>query len=906
MMCRIAVKVTFKDVFLKKGSALLFSACIALFFNSCAEKHNNNFIYDLKCENLVNPLGIGSTLPGFSWKISSDRDGTRQKAYQLLVASDSALLNEENADFWNSGRVRSSESVLVIYDGNELNSGSAGFWKVRMWDDKGAVSEWSDAAWFTVGLLENEDWNAEYIGFEDEGCMDCSPLLRSEFRLTEPFDRLLLYVNSLGYHEVYVNGRKVGDDVLSPAVSQFDKRSHSITYDVSSYVKEGDNDLVIWLGRGWYSKGLPGVVSDGPLVRAQLEQMRAGNRETVLATNSKWKGRISGYSTLGSWRPDKFGGEMVNGEQIIEDWSFENMNSIGWLPVSEVRVPEHKVSPQMTEPNRIQASISPDTIIAYPDGSFLADMGRNLSGWLKIEFGSLKKGQKIIMEYCDHLGPGGKFIDRNQKDIYIAAGKGSETFINKFNYHGFRYVRISNLDKIPAKESLTAYLIHTGYSIASSFECSDKDMNDIHDMINYTLRCLSLGGYLVDCPQIERLGYGGDGNASTETAQMMFDLGPLYSNWLQAWSDCNREDGGMPHTAPNPYRAGGGPYWCGFIISASWKTYLAYGDKRILERHYPAMQNWLRYVENYSGSGILKKWPDTDYRSWYLGDWATPEGIDQKSEECIDLVNNSFVCMCYNYMQKIAHVVGKKDDIRVYAEKESELKKKVHEIFYDSKTGRYAKGYQIDQCFPMLAGIVPDSLIARVRENLYYETEVNRKGHVACGLVGIPVLTEWAVEAHAADLVYSMLKKRDYPGYLYMTDNGATTTWEHWNGARSHIHNCYNGIGTWFYQAVGGIRMDKDHPSYRRVIIEPQIPEGISWAKTTKETPFGTLKVDWKTEGNELKIELAIPVGVSAEMVIPNNAVKFIRNGKESMVRKNGKPLETGSGTHNLIFIRSL
>ncbi|HPF02131.1 MAG TPA: family 78 glycoside hydrolase catalytic domain [Bacteroidales bacterium] len=903
MMCRIAGKVTFKDVFIKTWAALIVSAYIALLFNSCADKLNNNLLYDLKCENLVNPLGIGSNRPGFSWKIKSDRNGTQQKAYQILVASDSALLNEETADLWNPGKIRSSESVLVIYEGKELKSGSEGFWKVRMWDEKGSVSAWSDVAGFTTGLLDNEDWNADYIGFIGEGSVDCSPLLRSEFKLTKPFERLLLYVNSLGYHEVYVNGRKVGDDVLSPAVSQFDKRSHSITYDVSSFVKEGDNDLVLWLGRGWYSKGLPGVVADGPLVRARLEKLSAGQRETILVTNNNWKGRVSGYSTLGSWKPDKFGGEIVNGGQLLSDWSHEYINSLEWLPVSVVTVPEHKVSPQMTEPNRIIASFSPDTITANQDGTYLVDMGRNLTGWLKIEFGSLKKGQEIIMEYCDHLNPGGKFIDRNQKDIYIAAGEGTETFINKFNYHGFRYVRISNLNKKPSKKSVTAYLIHTDYSMASSFECSDPEMNSIHDMIRYTLQCLSLGGYIVDCPQIERLGYGGDGNASTETAQMMFDLGPLYSNWLQAWSDCNREDGGMPHTAPNPYRAGGGPYWCGFIISASWKTYLAYGDKRILEKHYPVMQNWLRYVEEYSSSGILKKWPDTDYRSWYLGDWATPEGIDQTSEESVDLVNNSFVCMCYGYMQKIAHVLGKKDDIRAYAQKESELKKKVHELFYDNEKGIYAKGYQIDQSFPMLAGIVPDSLVERVRKNLYYETEINRNGHIACGLVGIPVLTEWAVAAHAPDLIHTMLKKRNYPGYLYMIDKGATTTWEHWNGARSHIHNCYNGIGIWFYQAVGGIQMVKDFPAYRRVLIDPQIPEGISWAKTTKDTPYGTLKVDWESRGNELKLELVVPVGVSTEVIIPDYAQKYILNGKEAKVRKNGNKVETGSGTHSLVFI---
>jgi alpha-L-rhamnosidase len=502
------------------------------------------------------------------------------------------------------------------------------------------------------------------------------------------------------------------------------------------------------------------------------------------------------------------------------------------------------------------------------------------------------------MEYCDHLDNEGKFVDRDQKDTYLASGDGQETFINKFNYHGFRYVKISNLTVKPAKEAITAYLIHTDYYMSSDFECSDNDMNRIHDMIFYTLRCLSLGGYLVDCPQIERLGYGGDGNASTETAQMMFGLGPLYSNWLQAWGDCIREDGGMPHTAPNPYAAGGGPYWCGFIISASWKTYLSFGDTLILEKYYPVMKKWLGYVEKYSLTGLLKRWPDTDYRVWYLGDWASPEGVNEKSENSIDLVSNSFVCMCYDYMQKIAEVIGKTDDIQQFSIKRDKLKKLVHQTYYKADSKTYAEGTQIDLCFPLLAGIVPDSLISKVKENLSFEIENNHKGHIACGLVGIPVFTEWAVENNASQLVYSMLKKRDYPGYLYMIDNGATTTWEEWKNSRSYIHNCFNGIGAWFYQAPGGIRMDKDYPAWNHVIIDPQIPDGITWANTTKETPYGPVRVNWKIDGALFKMQLDIPVGVKSKIIIPEGVLKYTLNDEDYDLKQELEFIEILSGKY--------
>jgi alpha-L-rhamnosidase len=533
----------------------------------------------------------------------------------------------------------------------------------------------------------------------------------------------------------------------------------------------------------------------------------------------------------------------------------------------------------MVEQNRISETIKPMEIKSLAKDTFLIDMGKSLTGWAEIHFQKLKKSQEIVLEYSDHLDENGKFYDQGQSDRYIASGEEAEMFKNKFNYHGFRYIRISNLSEAPSAESISAYLIHTGFEQASGFQCSDPDMNRIHNMVSYTLQCLSMGGDLVDCPTVERLGYGGDGNASTETAQTMFNLNPLYVNWLQAWADCIREDGGMPHTAPNPYKAGGGPYWCGFIITASWRTYQNYGDAAILEKYYPVMQKWLEYADNYSADGLLKGWPDTDYRGWYLGDWATPNGIDQKAEASVGLVNNCFLAVCLDNMQKIAQVLGKTEDAGMYAQKKDLLQKSIHQRFFDPAKNTYATGTQIDLAYPMLSGVVPEELGGAVTQSLINETEKNRGGHFACGLVGIPVLTEWAVNNHSADLMYSMLKKKDYPGYLYMIENGATTTWEHWNGDRSRIHNCYNGIGSWFYQAVGGIRLTDDVPAYGKVLISPQIPQGITWAKTFKETPYGKLVVNWELKGKTMELNVEIPIGTDAGIVVPSEVKKYRLNG---------------------------
>jgi alpha-L-rhamnosidase len=262
-------------------------------------------------------------------------------------------------------------------------------------------------------------------------------------------------------------------------------------------------------------------------------------------------------------------------------------------------------------------------------------------------------------------------------------------------------------------------------------------------------------------------------------------------------------------------------------------------------------------------------------------------------------VNNSFIAVCFDNMERIAGILGKPEDARLYASKKQQLQKKIHETFFDETTNTYATGTQIDLAFPMIAGVVPEENLKAVKNSLYHETEVNRNGHLATGLVGLPVLTEWVVENKEVNLMYSMLKKRDYPGYLYMLDNGATTTWEHWNGARSHIHNCYNGIGSWFYQVVGGIRPVENVPAYRKVRIQPQIPDGVTWANTSQETPFGKLVVNWSLSGEMLDLDIDIPVGVEAEVVLPASAKSHVLNGKEyELIEMEEKAVDLKSGKY--------
>jgi len=866
---------------------------LAALFCSCQKTES---ITDLRCENLKNPLAIDNTSPHFSWKLKAGK----QIAYRLLVASDSSALAKGEADLWNSGKVNSSSSVMVPYQGKALTSPSLAYWSVQVWHDEEAEPRSSAIARFGVGLLEASDWKGAYIGMPESDDNNYStPLLRKKFILDTKPEVTFLHVNSLGFHEVYLNGLKVTDDVLSPAVSQLNKRSLSVTYDVTDYLNQGENDLIMWIGKGWYRKTTFEATYDGPLVKVQMETLRNKEWKTELVSDKSWFGSSSAYSDAGSvrWHAHEFGGERLDGRIDTKDFSSASFDRHSWTQAIEVEVPEHKVSPQMCEPNRIKEVLAPASIRQLGADTWLIDMGKSLTGWFSFELPSMEEGTEITLLYCDMLNEDGDITDRMQQDIYIAAGSDKETFCNKFNYHAFRYVKISNLKITPKEEYFKAHLIYTDYGDASSFECSDADMNAIHDMVKYTIKCLTLGGYMVDCPHIERLGYGGDGHSAAKTFYTMYDASSLFANWLQAWEDCSREDGDLPHTAPSPYSAGGGPYWSAFVIQAPWTAYVNYGDNRFLERYYPVMQKWLGHVQRHMVDGVLRPWPHTDYRGWYLGDWACPGPIDQTNPLSIDVVNNCVISECLATMEKIATTLGKTADADSYKKQKEALDRQIHKVFYDKDKNIYGTGSQSNLSYPLLTGVVADSLMPSITEQLYNEIYNACEGHVSGGIVGIPVLVDWAVKNNDPQVIYTMLKKRDFPGFLYMIDNGATTVWEHWNGERSRIHNCYNGIGSWFYSAIGGIRPSEEFPGYKQVIIQPQIPEGITWARANKETAYGTVSVNWQLENKKLDLQITIPANSTGSFICPPGTKSGLLNGCQI---DTGQPVELENGTHKL------
>jgi len=827
-------------------------------------------VYHLKCEGLTNPLGIDNTEPHFSWKMLSGTPQVQQY-YEIEVASDPSLLEDGRADLWMSGKVESSSGIMIPYQGAPLYSGQSCWWKVRIHTDKGETAE-SQIQKFSIGKLSGDDFTGRFIG-SDLGQAQSLILWKS---FTYPGQgRAILHVNSLGYHEVYVNGKSISDAVLSPAVSQLDKRSLTKTYDITPFISEGENTIAFWIGSGWYKKKTFQAEHDGPAVRADLEIQDGNVPNTLLYTDATWHGCPGGYQDTGEWRSWHFEGEIIDARQIPPTLTDDVLKDFPGCPVKEISVSGIEATPQMCQNTVIKETVTPVSVTDAEDNSWLVDFGKVLNGMIEFRC-RMESGDTVTARYADHLNGEGELDGCVTEDTFICSGDtASDIFRNKFNHHCFRYLVLSGLPYEPSVEDISAHRIGMDGALTGTFESSDEDLNAIHNMLCYTMDNLTYCGYMVDCAHIEQLGYGGDGNASTLSLQNNFDVAPVYMNWMQAWNDVIRPDGGLPHTAPCPYRAGGGPYWCSFIVQAPWRTWMNYGDDRLLHRCYPQMRHWLEYVDTYTVEGLLDVWPNTDYRHWYLGDWLAPEGVEVTDPVSVRLISNCVLVQSYNELIQIAAHLGYPDHVKEYENRRDSLSRRINEAFYDSTSHIYGRGTQLDMAYPLLTGVVAAEDVPAVSEKFLERTKTEYGDHIAAGLTGIPVISEWATLSHQADFIYRMLKKEDYPGYLYMIRNGGTSTWEDWDNPRSYLHNCFNGMDSWFFQALGGIIPLS--PGYEQILIDPQVPEGLESVKVTREIPQGTVTVEWHRTGRGYAgFTVTLPPNVSP--VIKGSKVRRVRN----------------------------
>lgn len=898
----------------------------------------------LRCEYLNNPVGLDENIPRFNWTYKATNPaayGQRQTAYRIIVASDIQLLHQNKGDEWDSGWVSSSQMQQIEYKGKALRSDRYYYWKVAAKDEKGAVSAWSKAAFWVTGLLQPKDWTAKWIGTDqlyDPSQKDCNisdPWLRKTFSLQQKPQKAVMFLASVGYHELYVNGKKISEDVLAPAVTDHTKRARYVAYDIAPALQPGKNVIAIWLGTSWSIFG-PYVSATRPNTPIVLAQVAIYNKKTAgkavqpvanIRTDESWKTHASPNKLLGTWDFAKMGGELWDANKEVPGWNRASCDERSWKKAIVYR-PDLMLSAQNVEPNRVFDQIKSVGIEARPDGSYRVDMGVNFAGWTEVDLVG-NKGDKIEFEYSERAQADQTF---NLHSAYIIGESGKGTFRNRFNYSSGRWITIRGLKYKPRLSDVRGWMLRTNFETATHFECSDSLQNWIYNKVRWTFENLAIGGFVVDCPQRERLGYGGDAHATCETGMYNYKLGAFYTKWMQDWRDVQGTEsivgnmydaqfarkqvmsgrifnnGILPHTAPT-YSGGGGPAWGGIVVSLPWFVYQHEGDKRILESNFELIKGWLAFLDSHTTNDLLQRFGG----KWdFLGDWlwpnATAEGMNNDKEETLCL-NNSYRVFNLRTAAKIARVLGKNEEAARWEKQAERSSAAIHARFYREADQSYADGSMSNLAAALLAGIPPADMRADVMKRLEKDILILHKGHINVGITGGAILFKLLREEGRDDLIYSMTSQKDYPGWGYMKANGATTIWEMWEKdlpGHSLLHSSYLYPGAWYVEGVAGIQRDPEFPGFQQFRIKLPFLKSpaLSWARASFNSPAGLIKTSWKKAGEGLNLEVTVPPNCTATIQLAEKDIKNYRTASERLkvkVVKDGYGLlELSSGVHVL------
>jgi len=861
---------------------------------------------NLRCEYLSDPVGMDEPRPRFSWVLESSERGEGQTAYRILVARSTAALEKDQGDLWDSGKVGSDRSIHVEYEGKPLQPLSRYFWKVQVWNRGGNPSKWSEAARFITGLLvdqpaqegQAEQFAADWIGAASGSDRQNALWFRREFELRNSPSDALACVASVGFHELYVNGEKVGDEILVPSISDLSKRAHYRVYDLSGRLKEGKNALALWCGPGWGNWSLFSV-PQAPLALVRLEVRAADGSVTTIGTDETWKVHPSSTGLTGSWNVGDFGGERIDAGKDLPGWNLAGFDDSGWEKATRY-APDVRISLDSAEPNRKLDVLKPVAIEEATPSGVRVDLGRNFTGWTEIEMEGTP-GSTVSIDFSEREDQACTYAIRSEY-TFDSAGKGQ--FRNRFNYSTGRWITIGGNASTPKVLDVTGYLVHNGYERVGQFQCSNELLNNIYRTTLWTFESLSLSGYVVDCPHRERRGYGGDGHATMETALNNFGLGAFYTRWMRDWRDVQAASGDIPYTAPT-YDGGGGPAWSGFTIHLPWSVYERYGDVGILRANYPMMKRWIAFVETKMESGLVRKWGGI----WdFLGDWVPPgrdQGDNRVDERSTLLFNNCYYILSLDRMGRIAEVLGEAEEAEKYRRAAEALRRSVHEEFFNPSDFSYANGLQLDESFPLLAGVPPADARGRVIERLENEIRVAKKGHLDTGIHGTWLLLKQLTEENRNDLIYEMALKRDWPGWGWMLDQGATTIWEQWDGGNSRLHSSFLSVGSWFIEGVAGIRPDREHPGYKHFTIRPGIGGGLTWARGELKALYGNIVSDWKIEKGRLHLEVEVPVNTTATIILPDVAAFGILESGQPLEKAKGIISRAKEGTNTAIDVES-
>ena len=862
---------------------------------------------ELTCDNLTEPAGIDFEKPIFSW-ILPPAQGRRQAAYEILVASSRDALDQNNGDMWDSRKVDSSQSVQVEYDGKPLVSGGVYFWKVRVWDSRGMVSAWSSPAFWSMGLLEPSDWKAQWIGLDAANGADSRSLparwLRKEFAVSKPIERATAYFSGLGWSELYLNGQKVGNHVLSPPLSEYSKREYYETYDVAGLLNQGSNAVGVVLGNGRFFAPRDNAVNFGfPKLIFQLHIEFADGTATNVVSDGSWKLTINGPIT----ENNEYDGEEYDARKEFPGWDRAGFDDSAWQPAAIVSAPGGVLSGMRQEPVRVTEEIKPVSVKEIKPGVFIFDMGQNMVGWCKLQVDG-PAGTRITLRHAETLAPDGELYTANLRtakatDVYILRG-GKETWEPRFTLHGFRFVEMTGFPGKPTLESLTGCVVGDDLPVTGEFECSNPLLNKIYHNIVWGVR----GNYRsipTDCPQRdERQGWLGDRAEESRGETYCFDNDALYSKWLQDIADCQKASGSISSVCP--------AYWKIYVDDVTWASASVvipgmlrdqFGDKRTIAEHYDCAKKWMDHMEGFITNGIIRR--DT------YGDWCMPPE-DPKlihSRDPSRITSGTMLATPFFYndlrlMRRYALQLGKTNDAAHYRELAETMKIAFNKEYLNRNTGQYDNGTPTSSVLPLAFDMVPTEMRYRAFQFLVNKLNDTWHGHIGTGLVGGKYLMRVLSDNGRPDLAYTIVTQTNYPGWGYMVEHNATTVWELWNGdtanpaMNSGNHVMLIGdLATWMYENLAGIKPDPEQPGFKHIIMRPTPVGNLTFVKASHRSPYGWIRSEWRIEQNEFDWHVEIPANTTATIYLPTTNPESVSENNQSLDRAPGvKLINTSEG----------
>ncbi len=876
-------------------------------------------IINLRTEYKRNPIGIDVKKPRLFWQLVSDQNGSYQSAFEIRCAHEAKALRSKKGLIWATGKIASSKSTHIEYGGTDLQSGERVFWQVRVWDQKGKASKWSEPAFWEMGLLNSEDWKAKWIRPNDPGNKSqnkgMSPYFRKEIVVEKKIKDARVYVSSYGLYELHINGTKVSEDLLTPGFTNYEKRLQYQVYDVSTMLEPSKNVVAAILGNGWYKDFRDSNKGKSLALIMQLEIEYTDGTSEIIITDQSWKSAFGAirYSSI-------YNGETYDATKELGNWNEAGNTTGDWKPV-ELYDGSMEMLASINEPVQIHERLKPVSIQKTDDDKYIVDFGQNLVGFISISLnGKGFEGNKITLRHTEVLDKDGGFYIESlraakQTNQYIIKGEEQEIYTPRFTFQGFQYAEITGFPGELTADNLEALVVHSALERTGSFECSDSSINQLFKNVIWGQK----GNFVdvpTDCPQRdERLGWTGDTQVFGSTGCFNMLSSTFYTKWLKDLAADQKADGSVPDVVPDVLGHGGRAGWADAAVVVPWTLYEFYGDVKVLQEQYESMAKYIAFMKNRAGDNYL--WQG----DFHYGDWLsfnTTRSDYPGAYTDRDLIATAYFAYSTSLMAKIAKIIGKTEDHQNY----SNLFQKIREAFqneYLTTAGRLMSNTQTAYTLALQFDLIPEH--QKDQAALYLAERVNHFNHITTGFLGTPIISFALSENGYYEEAYKLLLRKEFPGWLYPVTKGATTIWERWDGIKpdgsfqdkgmnSFNHYAYGAIANWMYQVIGGIQISESNAGFKTVIIEPHPGGEITWANTSYNSIHGMIESKWEEDGSALSLDVTIPANCSGiiriladsgdKIFIDNELIEFAKLNFKDEKSFKGFELDLASGTYNL------